>query len=62
MKARHEFESDEAYKKYQREYFAAMAMQGLLSGANIKMAAQDLADQSVRCADALITQLNKQTP
>ena len=43
-----------------REYFTAMAMQGLLSGADYNPALMDLTKQSVEIADALIDELNKQ--
>ncbi len=42
-----------------REYFAAMAMQGLLASGDYT---QDIAHSSVECADALISELNKQQP
>ena len=43
-----------------REYFAAMAMQGLLAGAGKDLPYADFAEQAVNCADAIIEQLNKQ--
>jgi hypothetical protein len=44
-----------------REYFAAMAMQGLLAGADVRERwdPHPLANQSVLCADALIAELAK---
>jgi len=44
-----------------REYFAAMAMQGLLARASTGSSSQ-YADLAVDCADALIQQLNKPQP
>jgi hypothetical protein len=41
-----------------REYFAAMAMQGLLAGRSKDLSAQTLAKQSIMAADALIDELN----
>ena len=44
-----------------REYFAAMAMQGLLSD-NFRLALSErkvLSEWSVKCADALIEELEK---
>lgn len=46
-----------------REYFAAMAMQGMCSNmdnANLQNSAQAVAHESVRFADTLIEQLNKE--
>lgn len=48
-----------------REYFAAMAMQGIMSGVSGLVITQEIlhntANESVRCADALINELNKHT-
>lgn len=41
-----------------REYFAALAMQGILSG-KIQIDSIFVADYSVECADELIEALNK---
>ena len=41
-----------------REYFAALAMQGILSG-KIQINSMFVADYSVECADELIEALNK---
>ena len=41
-----------------REYFAAMAMQGLLSGSGIEYH-ENTADDAVCCADALLEELLK---
>lgn len=41
-----------------REYFAAMAMQGILSNP-FKMTSDKIVSDSVECADALIEELNK---
>jgi hypothetical protein len=43
-----------------REYFAAKAMQGLLAMAKDDESMQFLARQSVKMADALIEELNKE--
>ena len=43
-----------------REYFAAKAMQGLLSAVN-NASAEQITHHAVACADALITELNKET-
>lgn len=42
-----------------REHFAAMAMQGILSGATKELAFVDIGVQSVSIANALIAELNK---
>ncbi len=42
-----------------REYFAAMAMQGLANNFNIHSESEDCAVTAVRFADALIEALNK---
>lgn len=44
-----------------REYFAAMAMQGLRANNKLMLTAEDAAIQACNDADALITQLNKPT-
>jgi len=41
-----------------REYFAIMALQGLLAGADFNMQLNELVLQSLSCADALIKALN----
>jgi hypothetical protein len=48
------------YGLTKREYFAAKAMQGLLAIAQDDDSLQFLAKQSVRMADFLIEELNKQ--
>ena len=63
MKARHEFrqeeDSNKAYEEYLRTYFAAMAMQGLLSNPELtKTHDEVIAMTSTDAADALITALN----
>ena len=57
------FNKDEAGLT-KREYFAAMAMQGLLSGRNIEgyNRPSEFAELSVQFADELIKQLKTQTP
>lgn len=42
-----------------REYFAALAMSGLIAGAEFNPTADELAEHSVLIADALIKELNK---
>lgn len=42
-----------------REYFAAMAMQGILASRNDYATPEDVAKYSVSMADALIERLNK---
>jgi hypothetical protein len=42
-----------------REYFAAMAMQALLSDPNISTTYSHYAENAVQAADALIAELNK---
>lgn len=45
-----------------REYFAAMAMQGAMVGADIdSLCAEGAAEVAVKLADALILALNKET-
>lgn len=46
-----------------REYFAAMAMQGMcadMDNANLQNSARSVASESVRFADTLIAELNKE--
>ena len=45
-----------------REYFAAMAMQGLCAGTRFHFDPHSYAEYSVKYADALIEQLNKTNP
>ncbi len=47
------------YGLSKREYFAAMAMQGLCADSSMTKS-QSIASLSVACADALIEELNKQ--
>lgn len=42
-----------------REYFAAMAMQGILAGRNTYLLPEYVAAESIEQADALIEKLNK---
>lgn len=43
-----------------REYFAAMAMQGMISGSQgLEIAVDEFAERSAMLADALIAELNK---
>jgi hypothetical protein len=55
--------NDSAYPAYgdgltKREYFAAIAMQGLCAGTNSHFAPEMYAEYSVKYADALINALN----
>lgn len=45
-----------------RDYFAAMAMQALLSQTPVSESASEIARQSAFFADALITELSKPQP
>lgn len=45
-----------------REYFAALAMQGLLSNPDTKVMPKIIAKAAVECADALIFALNEEQP
>ena len=47
------------YGLTKREYFAAMAMTGILAGADYNLAIENLSEQSVECADNLIKELNE---
>lgn len=61
MKAKHEFETDTAYRKYLKVYFAAIAMQGDLCHEGTSLIL-DLDKRSVRwveAANALIKELFK---
>jgi len=49
---------DRAQDISKREYFAIMALQGLLAGADFNMQLNELVSQSLGCADALIKALN----
>jgi len=66
MKARHEFESDEAYRDYLRTYFAAMAMQGVLSHNNPNNykpnQSEDIVRLSIALSDELLKQLEDANP
>jgi hypothetical protein len=46
-------------KLTKREYFAALAMQGLLTNTNLKYHFERIANDSVDISDALIKALNK---
>lgn len=51
---------DRAFGLTKREYFAALAMQGLVAAPETSgWSWEELADRSVRSADALITELSK---
>lgn len=70
MKARHEFETDEAYNSYLRDYYAGQAMQGLcVNGAYSREiqkqcekvgsnSSTGIATYATMIADALIKALN----
>ena len=42
-----------------REYFAAMAMQGILSGTGRRYSDDGVAGESIKLADALLSELEK---
>jgi hypothetical protein len=44
-----------------REYFAALAMQAVLSKPNLYVSAEDMADGACKYADALLLELSKPT-
>jgi hypothetical protein len=50
---------DDEHGLTKREYFAAMAMQALLSDPNIATTYSKYAENAVQAADALIAELNK---
>ena len=58
MKSKNDFESEKEYKDYLRTYFAAQAMQGLISTINVYEYV-DLANYSVRAADATLERLER---
>ena len=58
MKSRSEFSSKEEYLNYLRAYYAGLAMQGLITEFNDY---ENLAAFSVKAADYLIAELNKET-
>jgi len=69
MKSRSEFRYKEEYLNYLRDYYAGLAMQGLLSiydstGDRVVPNLSNsiyMAELSVKAADALINELNKET-
>lgn len=58
MKARHEFESDQAYTEYLKHYYAGQAMQGMLS-ISYWSDREYLAELAIMHAHALIKALNE---
>lgn len=64
MKSKTDFNEDhKAWSQYLRTYFAAMAMQGIMSTLSDKMGAiyyYNIAEDAVKQADALIAELNKE--
>ena len=60
MKSRSEFSSKEEYLNYLRVYYAGLAMQGLVSTVSVHNS-DYLAKISVKVADYLIAELNKET-
>lgn len=58
MKARHEFDSDEAYNEYLLAYFSGMAMQGWIGRIEKTDTPEELVLASVNLADRLIKALN----
>lgn len=62
MKSRDDFKTDGEYREYLRKYFAALAMQGLLSNGG-QVNHQVVAAFAIRTADALLLELEKtETP
>ena len=61
MKAPHEFQSRGQYEEYLRTYFAALAMQGLVSKYNLNTPEDQktISQLSVELAGELINELNK---
>lgn len=68
MKSRQDFESDLDWTEYLQQYYAGLAMQGILANHWCQnhfknelnaIEFKDVAEQSIRYADALIRQLNK---
>lgn len=57
--AKEDLNVDSEYGLTKREYFAAMAMQGLLANGNYITSYKLLGEESVMFADALIAELNK---
>lgn len=59
---------DDEYNKYvhmgltKREYFAALAMQGILSNNNCDGKMERIANESVEMADYLLAELDKPNP
>jgi hypothetical protein len=51
--------NDSASNLTKREYFAAMALQGLLSDSNSKGSYKQFVKDAVKMADALIEELNE---
>lgn len=45
-----------------REYFAAMAMQGICANTNQRLGPRELTETAVKIADHLIQQLNEKQP
>ena len=60
MKSRSEFSFKEEYLDYLRNYYAGLAMQGLIATSHI-YDYENLARYSVKAADTLIAELNKET-
>jgi hypothetical protein len=57
--AKEDLNVDSEYGLTKREYFAALAMQGLISDSNIATTYSKYAEHAVQAADALIAELNK---
>ena len=53
---------DDPQQKPSRREIAAMAMQGLLACSNFNQPVEVIASTSIRAADALIEQLNAESP
>lgn len=60
MKSRQDFTTEEDYSEYLRTYFAAMAMQGLITGFDKDgiLSKYELVQRAVQYADELLIQLS----
>lgn len=54
------WEHSEAKGLTKREYFAVLAMQGMLANSKVYNSCETAAKIAVQCADALLEQLSKQ--
>lgn len=58
MKPRHEFHDQQDYHEYLRTYFAAMAMQAILSRPDWDMSFKYVAQDAINEADQLLKRLD----